>query len=650
MEFKTQREKDKYFREKYLNDLKLKEEISDKISSAYHDIDFGEIPAVQDNRSIAEREKDSLFQSKTAQKNAMQLMANDGTETNKLLELITEANYVLFNRNYLDIYSKLKNKVGKVRAQEAFNFIDKYLKREKVTSGVEIPTDQVLSDLIAKIDAKFPGAIAAPSAAPGAPPVPPGAAPPVPPATRGIVNDIILRIQAYQQTIQDLLLVDQPLGVAPRDEDDESMVSFETAYNGPGFMEPPDMSYTPGHFVPVPGPPPPAPPTPAPPAPPIAPNPPNASGDLPSLPASINLPSAADVDDMVRLLEDPEMSNEDILNSLVARAQDINQDNLEAFMDTIEGNEYDNAVEEWLFDDGDAIEDANVEGDEFDDTLVDDDGDGDGGQSETSTFGSQAEVIDSFINNPTKLRDVWKAYEELFTESLDDRPKFIRNINTLRRALNQQPFANATDEIMLQWLDNNHDYILKFLSRLDKAENKGIKTDNKMELEDAEMRKYIRNIEQAYGTSLDDMNPDDTMDILNAINRIRSVLRLESGTKIQEPDTKEDLDFVRGTIMGLRVGQKPNIETIKKSLNSPPFTMLEATMRTRMENKLRRDNVPVRPARAMQQSNIYQLSDYATTESQAAPPEEKISEDARYEGSGLRRSKKTRTQYFTQVY
>jgi hypothetical protein len=161
MQFQNEKQRQDYYKKLHLKNLNIEEENSDKISSAYHDISFGEVPAVSDNRSIAEREKDDRFQQEQAQKNCLTLMANDGHETNVLLAKITSSGYVEFNKHFLDIFNGLKGQIGKIKAVEAFAYIDRYILKYDKIKGVDIPTQQALETLMAKIDEKFDGANAA---------------------------------------------------------------------------------------------------------------------------------------------------------------------------------------------------------------------------------------------------------------------------------------------------------------------------------------------------------------------------------------------------------------------------------------------------------------------------------------------------------
>ena len=151
MEFKSERDKINYYKRKELRDLNTKQENVNKIAEAYHEVEFGVVPEVADNRSIAEREQDTREQTNQAQRNVLMLMNNDGTEANTLIQLIGSANYVKFNRYFLDIYNGLKNQVGKIRAVEAHEFIKKYIDKTEKVNGVDIPNQVVLEELINKI-------------------------------------------------------------------------------------------------------------------------------------------------------------------------------------------------------------------------------------------------------------------------------------------------------------------------------------------------------------------------------------------------------------------------------------------------------------------------------------------------------------------
>ncbi len=155
MQFRNERQKQEYYKKLHLENLNIDKANSDKIASAYHDVDFGEIPAVSDNRSIAEREDDKNLQANLARKNVMQLMNDDGTEADSLLTKIGINHYTEFNKHYLDIYGQLKNRIGKIRAVEASEFIDKYINRFQLTGGVDIPNVEMLDNLLTKIEEKF---------------------------------------------------------------------------------------------------------------------------------------------------------------------------------------------------------------------------------------------------------------------------------------------------------------------------------------------------------------------------------------------------------------------------------------------------------------------------------------------------------------
>ena len=126
----------------------------EKLSSAYHDITFGEIPVIQDTRSIYEKEQDKEFQRQQATKNAMFLFGNDGIEANKFLAQINK-DYVIFNKNFPDIVNKLGPKVGKLTSPEALNFVGRYLAIDRETKGIEMPNDIVLQELGKVLDDKF---------------------------------------------------------------------------------------------------------------------------------------------------------------------------------------------------------------------------------------------------------------------------------------------------------------------------------------------------------------------------------------------------------------------------------------------------------------------------------------------------------------
>ena len=133
------KERAKYFRQKELNDLKILSDISKNISEEQQHLKEGITPEVRDNRTLAEKEEDKVLQSQTAQKNALKLFKNDGKEAQDFLNKLKNSrykNFVDFNKYFLGMFSSLSNKVGKVRAQEMYDFVNRYLENQKNTSGI----------------------------------------------------------------------------------------------------------------------------------------------------------------------------------------------------------------------------------------------------------------------------------------------------------------------------------------------------------------------------------------------------------------------------------------------------------------------------------------------------------------------------------
>ena len=133
------KERAKYFRQKELNDLKILSDISKNISEEQQHLKEGITPEVRDNRTLAEKEEDKVLQSQTAQKNALKLFKNDGKEAQEFLNKLKNSrykNFVDFNKYFLGMFSSLSNKVGKIRANEMYDFVYRYLENQKNTSGI----------------------------------------------------------------------------------------------------------------------------------------------------------------------------------------------------------------------------------------------------------------------------------------------------------------------------------------------------------------------------------------------------------------------------------------------------------------------------------------------------------------------------------
>lgn len=146
--FKSEKEKIEYYKKLKVKENNIAQKNMDDITEAYHEIEFGVVPEVSDNRSLAEKIADERGQQLQAQKNTLMLMDNDGEEAIKLQNLIGTARYSEFNRHFLDIYNNLKNQVGRIRAQDAFQFIDKYLIKAERTDGIDIPNSGVLTGIL----------------------------------------------------------------------------------------------------------------------------------------------------------------------------------------------------------------------------------------------------------------------------------------------------------------------------------------------------------------------------------------------------------------------------------------------------------------------------------------------------------------------
>ena len=86
--FKSEREKIEYYKKLKVKENNVAQKNMDAITEAYHEIEFGVVPEVADNRSLAEKIADERGQQQEAHKNALTLMANDGEEANKLYNLI----------------------------------------------------------------------------------------------------------------------------------------------------------------------------------------------------------------------------------------------------------------------------------------------------------------------------------------------------------------------------------------------------------------------------------------------------------------------------------------------------------------------------------------------------------------------------------
>jgi hypothetical protein len=201
--FRSEKERIDYYKKLHLKNNAIAQQTTDKLTEAYHEVEFGVVPQIEDNRSLAEKLADARSNQDQAQKNTLMLMANDGAEANRLLNLIGTARYSDFNRYFLDIYNTLKNQVGRIQATEAYTFIDNYLIKATVTNGVDIPNVEMLNQLLAAI-AAIPAGPAGPAApAPATAPAPAPAAPaPAGPVQVNVdMRDVVLRLEALQQVL-----------------------------------------------------------------------------------------------------------------------------------------------------------------------------------------------------------------------------------------------------------------------------------------------------------------------------------------------------------------------------------------------------------------------------------------------------------------
>lgn len=192
-QFKSERDKIEYYKKLRVKENNIAQKNMDNITEAYHEIEFGIVPEVIDNRSLSEKIADERGQQLQAQKNALTLMSNDGEEAIKLQNLIGTARYQDFNRYFLDIYEAFKNQIGRIRAQEAYDYIDKYIIKTNLTKGVDIPNVDMLNQLITAIqNIQIP--------APQAPQAQPNQAP-----TEINVDidlsDVVLRLQALEHVL-----------------------------------------------------------------------------------------------------------------------------------------------------------------------------------------------------------------------------------------------------------------------------------------------------------------------------------------------------------------------------------------------------------------------------------------------------------------
>lgn len=155
MEFKNERERQAYWKKKRLQDLAIDDKNSSQLTKAYHNVSFDIVPPVKDNRTLKEIQDDALGQAMLAKQNAMILMANDGTEADKLLSLIGKNNYVAFNTNAISIIEQMKSKIGRMLAPQMYQEIELYrLMQENIEYRIP-PNAAQLDDLIATITNNF---------------------------------------------------------------------------------------------------------------------------------------------------------------------------------------------------------------------------------------------------------------------------------------------------------------------------------------------------------------------------------------------------------------------------------------------------------------------------------------------------------------
>jgi hypothetical protein len=191
--FKSEGQRQSYWKKQRMIELQLDEQNEQKLSKAYHDVDFGVIPAARDNRSIKEIEQDTTLQMINAKKNAMTLMNNDGAEAERLLELIGKPNYISFNKHALDIIAKLQGRIGLMKSTEAYDEIKSYI---NVVSNMSLrvpPSKDQIEKMMAGINAKLD-------------------------TNNAQVFDIIQKLQAYHAVIS--MGTTHPSAIVPVDEDE----------------------------------------------------------------------------------------------------------------------------------------------------------------------------------------------------------------------------------------------------------------------------------------------------------------------------------------------------------------------------------------------------------------------------------------------
>jgi hypothetical protein len=204
-EFKSEGQRQAYWKKQKRQELQIADSNDAKISKAYHDVDFGVIPAVKDTRSIKEIERDTTLQMNLAKKNALALMADDGAEADKLLDLIGKPNYVIFNRFAVDIIDKLRGQIGRIRAVEAFREIDVYIALQADPFRRVPPTSDQIDGLMTAIETRFR-------------------------TSNSIAFDILQRLEAFKMVISSgAIPPDAEISISASDVDDAMSVLTEEA-------------------------------------------------------------------------------------------------------------------------------------------------------------------------------------------------------------------------------------------------------------------------------------------------------------------------------------------------------------------------------------------------------------------------------------
>jgi hypothetical protein len=210
--FKSEAQRQAYWKKQRMLELQLDEANDSKISKAYHDVDFGVVPAIRDTRSIKEIEQDTNLQRTLAKKNALTLMNNDGYEADKLLDLIGKPNYATFNRFAPDIIEKVRNQIGRIDANQAKDEIDLHFAVQLDPYRRVPPSAEQLNELINAINSRFS-------------------------KSNKMVRDILLKLEAYREVIgsgpippnitvsMSSAEVDDSIGVVDDNYDDEDVLA-----------------------------------------------------------------------------------------------------------------------------------------------------------------------------------------------------------------------------------------------------------------------------------------------------------------------------------------------------------------------------------------------------------------------------------------